>query len=199
MGFLRRSGRYNCFIMRRLCDRGLSSGTSPERIAPESVTPMYVPLRSPQHIGQIARPRTRSSLTRAGKQWFGGEFLKSFARVESNQKQARVNRNSLPLALSPCGRGCLSEARAAEGLSPRMQTPHPARTTSAPPSPTGGEGKRKRHDLNSFWPINSSSPLSLPPPLWGRVGVRGCLRGCKPLIRHGLRPRHLLPQGEKGR
>src|SRR5207302_783617 len=24
-------------------------------------------------------------------------------------------------------------------------------------------------------------------------------RGCRPLIRHGLRPRHLLPQGEKGR
>src|ERR1700726_2226555 len=74
---------YNCVIMRRLCDRGLSSRTSPERIAPESVTPVYVLLRSPQHIGQIARLRTRSSLTRPDKRWFGGEFLKSFGVKES--------------------------------------------------------------------------------------------------------------------
>src|SRR5437879_27242 len=29
------------------------------------------------------------------------------------------------------------------GFSPRMQTPHPARTSSAPPSPTRGEGENK--------------------------------------------------------
>src|SRR5450759_2038574 len=28
------------------------------------------------------------------------------------------------------------------GFSPRMQTPHPSRTSSAPPSPTRGEGKK---------------------------------------------------------
>src|SRR6202049_5049009 len=37
-----------------------------------------------------------------------------------------------------------------------------------------------------------------PLPLWERVGGVS-LRGERPLIRHGLRPRHLLPQGEKGR
>src|SRR5947208_15215991 len=33
-------GGYKCFTMRRVSGRGLSSGTSPERIAPESLTPM---------------------------------------------------------------------------------------------------------------------------------------------------------------
>ena len=46
------------------------------------------------------------------------------------------------LPLSPCGRGCRSEAKAGEGFFPRMQTPHPARTPYAPPSPTGGEGEK---------------------------------------------------------
>ena len=32
-----------CFTMRRRCGRGLSSGTSPERIAPESLTPADTP------------------------------------------------------------------------------------------------------------------------------------------------------------
>jgi hypothetical protein len=31
-----------------------------------------------------------------------------------------------------------------EGLSPRIQTPHPARISSAPPSPTEGEGKNRQ-------------------------------------------------------
>ncbi|WP_322515300.1 cobaltochelatase subunit CobN [Rhodopseudomonas palustris] len=55
-----------------------------------------------------------------------------------------------PLPLSPCGRGCPSEARAGEGAAAAFGTnspsvsaapPHPARTLSAPPSPTGGEGE----------------------------------------------------------
>src|SRR5438105_5001712 len=32
--------------------------------------------------------------------------------------------------------------RRVRGLSPRMETPHPTRTLSAPPSPTRGEGKK---------------------------------------------------------
>src|ERR1700730_17677796 len=35
-----------------------------------------------------------------------------------------------------------ARSRWVRGLSPRMQTPHPSRTSSAPPSPTRGEGKR---------------------------------------------------------
>jgi hypothetical protein len=38
--------------------------------------------------------------------------------------------------------GCdAKHRRRVRGLSPRMQTPHPSRTASAPPSPTRGEGK----------------------------------------------------------
>src|SRR4029077_1890498 len=52
---------------------------------------------------------------------------------------------------------------------------------------------RARHD--GFFP----SPLVGEGVFAERRRVRGCLRGCRPLIRHGLRPCHLLPQGEKGR
>src|ERR1700724_4781917 len=55
------------------------------------------------------------------------------------------------LTLSPCGRGCLREAKAGEGFSPRRHTPHPARTSSAPPSPTRGEGKRPSNQLNVIY------------------------------------------------
>src|ERR1700716_4353511 len=45
-------------------------------------------------------------------------------------------------ALAPCGRGWLREAKTGEGCGPSISlTPHPARTSSAPPSPTRGEGK----------------------------------------------------------
>jgi hypothetical protein len=46
-----------------------------------------------------------------------------------------LRNNWLPVAMRKhCGR--------VRGLSPRMQTPRPSRTTSAPPSPTRGEGKK---------------------------------------------------------
>ena len=34
-----------------------------------------------------------------------------------------------------------------EGFSPRIQTPHPARTSSSPPSPTRGEGKKRSFEI----------------------------------------------------
>src|SRR5947207_2078922 len=48
--------------------------------------------------------------------------------------------NPLPL-WAPPGRGGLRAAKAGEGLPPRQQTPHPARTSSTPPSPARGGGK----------------------------------------------------------
>src|SRR5437868_4047656 len=64
------------------------------------------------------------------------------------------------------------------GLFPRIETPHPARTLSAPPSPTRGEGKSNRADdqraaavllgnqtntpmMSDSFMIRSSSPSSL--------------------------------------
>src|SRR5205085_1396513 len=45
------------------------------------------------------------------------------------------------------GEGARAKRGRVRGLSPRMQTPHPARTSSAPPSPTGGEGKEAHPHL----------------------------------------------------
>src|SRR5438132_11329076 len=77
--------------MRRLRGRGLSSGTSLERIAPESLTPPHVLLRSPQHLAWSLSDSTRSSLTGLHKRRFDGEFLKILRGSESNQKVTRVN------------------------------------------------------------------------------------------------------------
>src|SRR5438309_2220538 len=59
----------------------------------------------------------------------------------------RVEWGVIFLAVSPCGRGWLSSSDASRvrGLFLRMQTPHPARTSSAPPSPTRGEGRGLSH------------------------------------------------------
>src|SRR4029077_20701671 len=59
--------------------------------------------------------------------------------------------------LSPCGRGRIALAIRVRGLSTRMkiphvrrETPHPARTASAPPSPARGEGKGVRRTADSI-------------------------------------------------
>jgi hypothetical protein len=83
-----------CLTMRRLRGRYLSFGTGAERIAPESLTPRTVLLRSPQHIAQMASRGTRSSLRQARKRPFDDEILKAREGAESNQKQQRVNRDS---------------------------------------------------------------------------------------------------------
>jgi hypothetical protein len=74
-----------CLTLRRVWGRGLSSGTSPERIAPESVTRL---LSGFVHRN-ISRGRlgcgTRSSLARLHKGPIGGAILKRFAKAESNQ------------------------------------------------------------------------------------------------------------------
>jgi hypothetical protein len=80
--------------MRRLYDGDLSFGTGAERIAPESLTPGIVLLRSPQHIAQIDFIGTRSSLSSVFKRRFDDEILKANGLPESNQKRRRVNRDS---------------------------------------------------------------------------------------------------------
>jgi hypothetical protein len=83
-----------CFTMRRLCGRDLSFGTGTERIAPESLTPGVVLLRSPQHIAQVAFIATRSSLPPVFKRRFDDEILNPHGAPESNQKRSGVNRDS---------------------------------------------------------------------------------------------------------
>src|SRR5258707_14805579 len=46
--------------------------------------------------------------------------------------------------------------RRVRGLSPRIETPHPARTASTPPSPTGGEGRNVTPPLPS--PLAPEAP-----------------------------------------
>jgi len=77
-GFLRRGNarRYWCPTMRRIQGPDLSFGTVAERNAPESLTPGDVPLRSPQHIAQIAFFGTRSSFAQATER---RKFLKQEA------------------------------------------------------------------------------------------------------------------------
>src|SRR6185436_18860556 len=47
--------------------------------------------------------------------------------------------------------------RRVRGLSPRIETPHPARTLSAPPSPTRGEGKSSPPATNARRPKRASA------------------------------------------
>src|ERR1700704_2946014 len=100
--------------MRRIRGRGLSSGTSPERNAPESVTRM---LSGFVHRN-ISRGQlicgTRSSLARIDKRRYGDEIVKLGVPRESNQKSKRVKpRVALALyrSLPPCGGGEKEAAR----------------------------------------------------------------------------------------
>src|SRR5258708_12991240 len=66
------------------------------------------------------------------------------------------------LSLSPCGRGWLREAKTGEGFSPRIETPHPARTSSAPPSPTRGEGRNAPRSRSCQSRRRTDHPLAAP-------------------------------------
>src|SRR5437764_8267947 len=75
-----------CFNLRRRCGRGLSSGTSLERNAPESLTPAQTRFVH-RNISRGYDPGdTRSSLRGLHKPGVLGEFLKVWVRSESNQK-----------------------------------------------------------------------------------------------------------------
>src|SRR5215217_5913203 len=86
--------------MRRIWGRGLSSGTSPERKAPESVTPVLSGFVHRNISRWLFECGTRSSLALADKRRFIGEILNAGARSESNQKPIRVNRIQCSLPLS---------------------------------------------------------------------------------------------------
>ena len=118
--------RYN---LRRLCSRGLSSGTSPERIAPESLTQL--------HSGFVHRNISRCPLmtaldqvwrssTRAG---FASNFLKfehGRSRIRSEQESMAI-RDILPLVV-PAKRALASASR---DRSP-PENPETTRSVSSP-------------------------------------------------------------------
>jgi len=87
----------NCLRLQRFWAYDLSSGTSLERIAAESLTPLYFRLRSPNISRRCFGRGTRSSLNALGKQPFSARFLKISAGAESNQIRPGVNR--IPLRL----------------------------------------------------------------------------------------------------
>ena len=76
--------------MRRFKGRGLSSGTSPERIAPESLTPVVSGFVHRNISRSQSIQRTRSSLSAIDKLRFSGKILKRFGHDESNQNAQRV-------------------------------------------------------------------------------------------------------------
>src|ERR1700682_3210000 len=73
------------------------------------------------------------------------------------QECERAASSLLPLWEKVAAEGCRMR-----GLSPRIETPHPARTASAPPSPTRGEGKRAscHAHLTSLLCHISAAPLA---------------------------------------
>src|SRR5260370_23846561 len=64
------------------------------------------------------------------------------ASIDQTSESGNATRS---FTLSPCGRGCTryEVAWAGEGSFSADATPHPARTSSVPPSPTRGEGKKR--------------------------------------------------------
>ena len=87
----------------RLCGRGLSSGTSPERIRARIADSCASSCFVHRNISRRSRVSgTRSSLTRADKRRFGGEILKVACGLELNQKRGRVNRDSTSLVIPGC-------------------------------------------------------------------------------------------------
>jgi hypothetical protein len=90
-GFLRRwrlRSVSQCDASRSRLKLWNESGTNHARIADSD----QLRFRSPQHLALTPHRGTRSSLARLDKLRFGGEILKAFENVESNQKSVGVNR-----------------------------------------------------------------------------------------------------------
>ena len=76
--------------------RGLNSGTSPERIAPESLTRPYSGFVH-RNISRLRSDSgTRSSLARSGKRRHGGEILKPHAPDDRPKSQVQNQAKSPP-------------------------------------------------------------------------------------------------------
>src|SRR6267378_6007945 len=104
---------------------------------------------SPRNARSKRRCAMRSKLagSRAMKNCRPRWFSRLAASVSPTRSPTKLNSgrsrcSAILLSLSPCGRGWLasSDARRVRGCG-LSRTPHPTRTSSAPPSPTGGEGK----------------------------------------------------------
>ena len=89
----------------------------------------------------------------------------------------------------------MSEAhsRRVRGLSAE-QTPHPARIASAPPSPTRGEGRKKRHYRNAASNSSGASTIIMWPAPGNDDGAR-IRRRCRQRLA-GLRGRHHVALAE---
>ena len=158
--------RLRCFTLRRWCRRGLSSGTSLERIAPESLTHRHT---CSVHRNISRWPlggRTRSSLADVNKIRFWLAFLKIGVESEVEESQAEswrlrqsigssfrsgtalVAPPSFSLPLPACGervgvRGPLRESELVE------RPPHPA--LRADLSPQAGRGNPKNYCVFARW------------------------------------------------
>src|SRR5882724_265097 len=114
--------------------------------------------------------------SRSTKITSAGTFFRLSAmrtRKLASDRQKEKNFMEAPRILFPSplvGEGgsiVLRTIETGEGFFPRIETPHPARTSSAPPSPTTGEGKKvalRPHGL-------------LPPGQMHRTGASGRMRG----------------------
>src|SRR5690349_7076602 len=101
------------------------------------------------------RRRCRGTTPTAGRDWRSGSI-----------RTSRDVADPLPLWERVASR---SEA-GVRGLSPRIEIPHPSRTSSAPPSPTRGEGEEKSElvmphpndpKLRSFSPVDPASDFPI--------------------------------------
>jgi hypothetical protein len=172
-----------CVTMRRLCDPCLSSGTSPERIAPESVTPI--------HSGFVHRNISRKPCAGALDQvWrgptslrFDGEFLKVGAgrsRIRSRQESRRfMVVQLLPVILRCEPSGALAPLGEPRRMSGHGLTSFEGRACARPPQDDGQTLGSAVIVFATRGVSRSLSPCGGPrrAKLALEVGVRGNLRG----------------------
>ena len=120
------------------------SGTNRARIGDS----LRMPLRSPQHLGLDLDRGTRSSFLPIDKPAQSGRILKAKENTESNQKRARVNRDSgASFSLLPLWeKVARTKSVPDEGYSIRRPLTRLRCFASQPPSPTRGEGKKAGPD-----------------------------------------------------
>ena len=116
------SNRPNLFHSATAMRRGLRSGTSLERNAPESVTPTVTRYVHRNISRWRHRGGTRSSLKRLHKQRCWGEIVKGRSRIRSGQESRRF----ILVAVVPAG--CRRPAHAGRGCV--CWTQFPAKTTA---------------------------------------------------------------------
>jgi len=152
-----RQFRLICLTMRRRCGRGLGSGTSWERMGPESLTPpcsLTFTATSRGGAGCAALDQVYQRATSDGFATDSLNFDASRSRIRTGRESTGFSGAPLP----PLQRGSPKRER-------RPRTP-------PPPPPRKGEGSRGT--VRKIPPASRHTERSLlPPPLRGRVGVGG--------------------------